>query len=115
MPTARGARGIDIVAYSRDATRFLGLQVKTLSKRKAVPLGVSLEKVMGDFWIIININRNINRVVSATPSAFILLPSEVKERAQRDRVEKGGQFWLEPKDYDQEPFREAWDRLDGSL
>ncbi len=88
MPTARNARGVDIVAYSRDAKRFLGLQIKALSKRNAVPLGATLEKVMGDFWII------INRVVSATPSAFILLPSEVKERAHRAGREGRVSFWI---------------------
>ena len=54
MPTARNARGVDIIAYSRDASRFVGVQVKALSKRNPVPLGTSLDKVMGDFWIIVN-------------------------------------------------------------
>src|SRR3989339_1700810 len=72
MPTARNARGVDIIAYSQDATRKLAIQVKALSKRNPVPLGTSLEKVMGDFWVI------VNKVASSTPSAFILLPSEVK-------------------------------------
>lgn len=53
MPTARNARGVDIIAYSRDASRFVGVQVKALSKRNPVPLGTSLDKVMGDFWIIL--------------------------------------------------------------
>ena len=39
MPTARNARGIDIVAYSRDGKRYLGLQVKSLSKRSGYPSG----------------------------------------------------------------------------
>ena len=47
MPTARNARGVDIVIYTQDASRYLGIQVKTLSKRAAVPLGKSLDKVMG--------------------------------------------------------------------
>ena len=45
MPTARNARGVDIIAYSQDATRKLAIQVKALSKRHPVPLGTSLEKV----------------------------------------------------------------------
>ncbi len=28
MPTARNARGVDIIAYNSDATRFIGVQVK---------------------------------------------------------------------------------------
>jgi hypothetical protein len=54
MPTARNARGVDVIAYNLLGTRFIGIQVKTLSKRNPVPLGSSLEKLMGDYWIIIN-------------------------------------------------------------
>jgi hypothetical protein len=76
MSTARNARGIDLVAYSRDGTRFLGLQVKSLSKRAPVPLGTSLGGLMGDFWIIVN-------RITTEPTAFILRPREVKRLAHR--------------------------------
>ena len=79
MPTARNARGVDIIAYSADASRFVGIQVKALSKRNPVPLGPSLDKCMGDFWII------VNKVASDAPSAFVLTPSQVKERAVREK------------------------------
>lgn len=36
MPTARNARGVDLIAYSEDASRFIGVQVKALSKRASV-------------------------------------------------------------------------------
>ena len=104
MPTARNARGVDIFAYSRGSTRFVGLQVKALSKRNPVPIGISLEKVMGDFWIIVT-------KVASTPTAFILTPSEVKKRAHRGEKEGRVSFWLQPPDYDQDPFREAWKRI----
>ena len=104
MPTARNTRGIDIVAYSRDGKRYLGIQVKTLSKRAPVPLGKSLERLMGDFWVIVN-------KVASDPTAFILTPEEVKELAHRG--EKGGRvsFWLQPNAYDIDQFREAWARI----
>jgi hypothetical protein len=54
MPTARNARGIDIIAYSPDAKSFCGIQVKTVSKRDAIPLGDSLERMMGDYWVVVN-------------------------------------------------------------
>ena len=103
MPTARNARGIDVVAYSRDAKRFIGIQVKALSKRTAVPLGVSLDKVMGDFWVI------VNRLASE-PSAFIMQSSEVRNLAVRDA---GGQraYWLPRNTYEDDRFREAWKRI----
>lgn len=44
MPTARNARGVDIIAYSRDASRFVGVQVKALSKRNPVRLGAGLSR-----------------------------------------------------------------------
>ncbi len=88
MPTARNARGVDIIAYSRDASRFVGVQVKALSKRNPVPLGTSLDKIMGDFWVI------VNKVATPTPSAFILLPSEVRERAHRGEKDGRVSYWL---------------------
>ncbi|WP_228111736.1 hypothetical protein [Zoogloea sp. 1C4] len=105
MPTARNARGVDIIAYSRDASRFVGVQVKALSKRNPVPLGTSLDKIMGDFWVI------VNKVATPTPSAFILLPSEVRERAHRGEKDGRVSYWLQPTDYEQAPFREAWERI----
>jgi hypothetical protein len=104
MPTARNARGVDIIAYSRDASRFVGVQVKALSKRFPVPLVTSLGKVMGDFWVVVN-------KVASEPSAFVLLPSEVKSLAHRGEKEGRVSFWLQPSDYEQPQFREAWGRI----
>ena len=89
MPTARNARGIDIIAYDRTGSKFIGVQVKALSKRSPVPLGTDLEKIMGDFWIIVN-------NLSNQPTAFILLPSEVKQRAHRGEIDGRVSFWLQP-------------------
>jgi len=104
MPTARNARGIDIIAYDRTGSKFIGVQVKALSKRSPVPLGTDLEKIMGDFWIIVN-------NLSNQPTAFILLPSEVKQRVHRGEIDGRVSFWLQPAAYDQPIFREAWERL----
>jgi hypothetical protein len=46
MPTARNARGIDLLAYDMNAGNFKGIQVKTLSKRVPVPLGNSIDRLM---------------------------------------------------------------------
>jgi hypothetical protein len=105
MPTARNARGVDIIAYSADASRFIGIQVKALSKRNPVPLGQSLKKCMGDFWVI------VNKVASETPSAFVLKPSEVKALAHRGEKDGRVSFWLQPGRYDQPQFKEAWERI----
>ncbi|NPT54895.1 hypothetical protein [Paraburkholderia elongata] len=104
MPTTRNARGVDIIAYNASGSTFIRVQLKALSKRSAVPLGSSLNKIAGDFWVI------VNNVVTE-PSAFVLLPSEVKQRAGCN--EKDGQvsYWLDPPRYDQEAFRDAWHRI----
>ncbi|MCL0102705.1 hypothetical protein M1N93_01940 [Dehalococcoidia bacterium] len=104
MPTARNARGVDIIAYNRDCSRFVGVQVKALSKRDPVPLGKTLDNIMGDFWIIVN-------NLASTPRAFVMLPTEVKNLAHRG--EKGGHvsYWLQPASYDTEEFAEGWNRI----
>ncbi len=104
MPTARNARGIDIVVYSRDSKRYRGIQVKSLSKRAPVPLGKSLDNIMGDFWVI------INRVI-LEPTFFILTPDEIKERAHRGEKDGRVSYWLQPKDYELDEFRGAWQRI----
>ena len=104
MPTARNARGIDVVAYDKTGESFVGVQVKALSKRVPVPLGSSLDKVMGDFWVIVN-------RVTTNPSAFILHPKEVNEGAHRGENQGRVTYWLQPNVYDVDEFREAWHRI----
>jgi hypothetical protein len=104
MPTARNARGIDLLAYDATAARYRGIQIKTLSKHGAVPLGIKgLDDLLGDWWIIIN-------KVATKPECFVMTPDEVRERAVRD--EHGARaYWLPAKQYDANEFREAWDRI----
>jgi len=104
MPTARNARGVDIIAYNRDCTRTISIQVKTLSKRSPVPLGTSLDKVIGDFWVIVN-----NVVVE--PSTYVLFPSEIKELAHRGEKDGRVSYWLQPSVYCVEDYLEAWHRI----
>jgi hypothetical protein len=104
MPTARNARGIDIIAYNRDGTKFIGIQVKTLSKRHPVPLGTDLEKIIGDYWVIVN-------NVSGEPNAFIFRPKEVKMAAHRGEKDGKVSYWLQPIAYDLVRYKEAWNRI----
>lgn len=104
MPTARNARGVDIIAYSQDASRKLAIQVKALSKRNPVPLGSSLDKVMGDIWIVVN-------NVTSSPSTYLLTPYEIKELAHRGEKDGRVSFWLQPNSYDQDRFKEMWERI----
>lgn len=104
MPTARNARGIDIVAYDSDGERFVGIQVKALTKRSAVALGSSRDKLIGDYWIIVTNAR-------ADPKTYILPTTEVKRMANPNGTAEARSFWLEMKDYEQDRFCEQWDQI----
>lgn len=99
MPTSRNARGIDIIAYSQDGSRFLAVQVKALSKRNPVPLGRS-PHVHGAQHIVI-----CQGVLEEPPKCFVLGPKDL-ERATCDTK---GQYWLQPSAY--EAFENRWDRI----
>ena len=109
MPTSRNARGIDIICFSMDGLQMLTVQVKSLSKRPPVPLGKDLDRIMGNFWII------VNSLDTGNPQAYILFPDEVRDKATRSekRTDVGTevQFWLAPKDYAVDEFKERWDRI----
>jgi len=104
MPTARNARGVDIIAYNRDCSRMISIQVKTLSKKSPVPLGRSLDKIMGHFWVIVN-------NVLSDPQTYVLLPCEVKDLAHRGEKHGRVSFWLQPSSYCVDTFHEAWYRI----
>ena len=104
MPTARNARGIDVVAYDTDATRYVGIQVKSLSKRSAVPVGTSMNKIMGDYWII------VTRIASE-PVAYVLNKSEVEKLTHRAEKDGKESYWMEPSKYEVEAYRNAWSKV----
>jgi len=105
MPTARNAKGIDVLIYSQDATRKLSLQVKALSARNPVPLGTRLDALFGDFFVIC---RN---VAADIPECFILKPDEVRALAHRGEKDGKVSYWLQPKEYAVPEFKEKWDRI----
>lgn len=104
MPTARNARGIDLIAYNASGKDFLGVQVKALSKRNAVPLPTDLDKLMGDWWVIV-----MN--VATNPVAYIMTPEEVRNASHRSGKDGNVSFWLEPPQYDVASYCEAWTRI----
>jgi hypothetical protein len=102
MPTARNAKGVDIIAYNSDLSKMILIQVKALSTRTSVLLGNTLEKVIGDFWIIVN-------DIEKEPQAFILLPDEVKKRAHKGEKRRKTTYWIPAKEYKE--FQNQWDRI----
>jgi hypothetical protein len=104
MPTSRNARGVDVIAYDLAAVRFIGIQVKALSKKAPVPLGTSIEGLMGNFWVVVN-------NLQSTPSAYVLTPAEVQKLAHRGEKDGRVSYWLQPKEYAATQFLNAWDRI----
>jgi hypothetical protein len=90
MPTSRNARGVDIIAYDRNCSHTVSIQVKTLSRKNPVPLGTSLDRVMGDFWVIVN-------NVATSPVTYVLIPSGVKRLAHRGEKDGRISYWLQPR------------------
>jgi len=109
MPTARNARGVDIVVYSQDASRTLTIQVKSLSRCPSVPLGGSLDRLFGNFVVV------CSNVATENPECSILTPAEVRKLAYCNDAEGGTSYWLERKTYNLKRFREAWDRIGSGL
>ena len=105
MPTARNARGIDAVVYSQDAKRTHTIQVKALSKRAPVPLGAHLENLFGDYFVI------CSKISTDLPECFVMTPTEVRSLAHRGEKEGRISYWLQPKQYEVAPFRDAWHRI----
>jgi hypothetical protein len=107
MPTARNARGIDIVLYSTTGKRFATVQVKALSNPAPVPLGSHLDHLFADHFVI------CRRVASERPECFVMTSAEVRERAHKGVKNEKETYWLQPKSY--EEFREQWERIGSGL
>jgi len=105
MPTARNARGVDILIYSQDATRKHTVQVKTLSKGSPVPLSTSLTHLFADFIVV------CRHVIRETPECFVLTPKEVRDLAHRGENAGKVSYWLQPRDYATDQFRDKWERI----
>jgi hypothetical protein len=105
MPTARNARGIDVLIYNQDNSRKLTIQVKTLSNIAPVPLGKHLDHLFADFVIV------CSRATSDAPECYVLLPSEVRKLAFRGEKEGRISHWLRANSYATPAYREAWSRI----
>ncbi|MGJ0510334.1 MAG: hypothetical protein ACR652_25085 [Methylocystis sp.] len=101
MPTARNAKGIDVIAYSPDGKNFRGIQVKAQTGCDNVPLKRSLDDLMGDLWVI------VTNAPSDAPVCYILTPDEVKAGAKCYNQD----HWLQKAAFLRDEFRERWDRL----
>ena len=103
-PTIRNARGSDMFVTDESESVTFGVQSKALSKRHSVPLGLKLDTLRSEWWII-TVHAN-----SDTPVCYVMRLEEVRKLATQDS--KHGNYWLIAKSYDQPQFLEAWHRID---
>ena len=104
MPTARNAKGVDIVAYTPDAKKYLGFQVKTVSKRWGVPLGKNgVTNSMADYWIVVVLDGHDDH-----PDCYVMKPGEVRNGVF---VDSKGNSCLEAKKFATLEYLEWWDRI----
>lgn len=107
MPTARNARGIDLLIYSEDGQRKLSVQAKALSDRSPVPLGTDLEHLIADFLVVV---RRARVTPPDQPECFVLTPGEVQRLVHVSRDGKHS-HWLQPRAYEADEFRNGWHRI----
>ena len=105
MPTARNAKGIDILAYSQSGTQRILIQVKTLSQKNPVPMGNNLDNLMADF-VVVCVRAHPNE-----PDCFVLTPSEIQKLAHKGMKNEKTSYWLQPKSYFCEQFKDQWHRI----
>lgn len=100
MPKARNAQGIDILAYSQNASRRVLIQVKTLSKKNPVLLGTKLDNLIGDYVII------CVRAYPNEPECFVMTSHEVDKLAHRGEKDGKVSYWLQPSSYYSDSYKE---------
>lgn len=106
MPTARNAKGVDIVGYDAQGRSFT-VQVKTLTKRNPVPFGKSMAHLPADYYVIaVHVDKE--------PIYHILTRRELQEADVSKFTGKNGVgYWLEPKNYyrKDEYVKGAWMKI----
>lgn len=105
MPTARNAKGIDVIAYSQTGRKRVLIQVKTLSKKNPVPLGTKLDGFFADFIVV------CVRAYPNEPDCFILTPDEIRRLAHKGEKSEKSSYWLQPKSYHIDEFKDKWHRI----
>jgi hypothetical protein len=105
MPPTGNAKGVDFLIYGQDASRKLTLKVRAFSQRKAVSLGTTPDNFLADYLVV------CSKVIEDNPECFILTQEEVRRLANRNEKDGKVSYWLEPRDYVSERFREKWGRI----
>ncbi|PKN51739.1 MAG: hypothetical protein CVU55_09830 [Deltaproteobacteria bacterium HGW-Deltaproteobacteria-13] len=105
LPTSRNAKGVDIIIFSQNASRKLSIQVKTLSKRNPVPLGTNLDNFFADY-VVICVRNSSNE-----PVCYVMTPGEVRDLAHKGEKDGKVSYWLQPRAYENDKYKENWKRI----
>jgi hypothetical protein len=100
LPTSRNAKGIDLVIYSQDAAKMLTIQVKSLSRRNAVPFGKA-KSLIAHFLIVCVLLEN--------PEIYILDAKEAIEALYRGEKDGRVSYWLNQHSY--KNHKDNWSKI----
>lgn len=110
---SRDARGVDLVISSQDAHKTRTIKVKTLSRRNPVPFGSNIDTLSADFFVVCvrTVKPNLSGADEPNPECFVLRKEELLNgKSEWGKGKKKG-YWLECKDYENDTFRERWDKI----
>jgi hypothetical protein len=103
------AKGVDFLVYGQGASRQLTIKVRAFSRRKAVSLGATHDNFLADYLEV------CSKVIEDNFECFVLTQEEVRELANRNEKDGKVSYWLEPRDYVSERFREKWGRIGSNV
>jgi hypothetical protein len=101
MPTARNAKGVDIVGYNTDASRKITIQLKAQSEPMDVNMRGGATEFIADYLIV------AWKVASDKPEFFIMGKDEVRRQIYVGAKETD--CWLERRIY--QSYRDRWDLI----
>lgn len=106
MPTARNAKGVDVIGYDNAGNAFT-VQVKTLTKRNAIPLSGNGSHLMADYFIVVVLEGKMQ-------GAYVWTREEMRKAniSTFDGKNDKKQLWFEAKNWTKETgARDAWDKI----
>ena len=106
MPTARNAKGVDIVGYDEHGKAFT-VQVKTLTKRNAIAFGGDKNHIIADYLVAVVLQAKWEGV-------YIWIRKEMRKAKISKYTGKDGKegHWLESKTWTKDTAaRNAWEKI----
>ena len=106
MPTARNAKGVDVIGYNNDGHAFT-VQVKTLTRRNAIPLSGNGSHLMADYFVVVLLEGKLE-------GEYVWTREEMRNANISTFKGKDGkgQLWFEAKNWTKEmEAKGAWNKI----